>query len=99
MAAAKQPFDPLWQKIRHVIVLSLLGIQPYLQHHYTSARPTHCADQSACFELLGYDILLDDTGRPWLLEVCALEPSGCTHTLHSVVSVSTHACLLASACA
>ncbi|KAK9789746.1 hypothetical protein WJX73_005373 [Symbiochloris irregularis] len=69
MAAAKQPFDPLWQKIRHVIVLSLLGIQPYLKHHYTSARPNQSADESACFELLGYDIMLDDTGRPWLLEV------------------------------
>ena len=68
MTAARQPFEPLWEKIRHIIVLSLLGIQPHLLHHYTSARPA-AEEDSVCFELLGYDILIDETGRPWLLEV------------------------------
>uniref|UniRef100_A0A8D0GAD0 Tubulin tyrosine ligase like 2 n=1 Tax=Sphenodon punctatus TaxID=8508 RepID=A0A8D0GAD0_SPHPU len=47
----------LWQRITHIVTLTLLAITP-------SVPPT-----SNCFELFGFDILVDDKFKPWLLEV------------------------------
>lgn len=50
----------MWQRIVSIIVLTLVG-----ESVKAGALP-HCRN---CFEFLGYDILLDDDLRPWLLEV------------------------------
>nr|XP_057901846.1 probable tubulin polyglutamylase TTLL2 [Doryrhamphus excisus] len=47
----------LWQKISNIVTLTLLTIAP-------SGPACH-----NCVELLGFDILLDVTFKPWLLEV------------------------------
>ncbi|KAE8601506.1 hypothetical protein XENTR_v10013696 [Xenopus tropicalis] len=47
----------LWQKIYNIVTMTLLAIAPYIP-------PT-----PNCFELFGFDILIDDTLKPWLLEV------------------------------
>ncbi|XP_039738233.1 putative tubulin polyglutamylase TTLL2 [Pteropus medius] len=47
----------LWQKIRHVVILTVLAIAPSVP---VAAN---------CFELFGFDILIDDNLKPWLLEV------------------------------
>lgn len=56
-------------------MLSLLAVQPLLQLNYRTAFPAS-NDGFSCFELLGYDVLLDHKCRPWLLEA---RPPG--HTL------------------
>ncbi|KAM4770967.1 putative tubulin polyglutamylase TTLL2 [Rhinophrynus dorsalis] len=47
----------LWQRIYNIVTLTLLAI--------SSSVP----QSPNCFELFGFDILLDDTLKPWLLEV------------------------------
>ena len=47
----------LWARIRAIINLTLLSIAAGIP------------DNGGCFELLGYDIIIDDQLRPWLLEV------------------------------
>ncbi|KAL2792904.1 putative tubulin polyglutamylase TTLL2, partial [Daubentonia madagascariensis] len=47
----------LWQKIHRVVILTVLAIAPSVP------------SAANCFELFGFDILIDDNLKPWLLEV------------------------------
>lgn len=58
----------LWQDIDDIILKTILSIRPQLLHAYRAIFPSH--DRiSACFEILGFDIIIDRTLRPYLLEV------------------------------
>ena len=62
MAAAGHDLQPIWRRIEDLVVLSLLAIVPQLKHQYSMARPQGDPD-SVCFELLGYDVLVDEHKR------------------------------------
>lgn len=56
------------RKIQRAIVKTLCAVQPQLARCFRSCQPTHF-ENSMCFEILGFDILLDHRLKPWLLEV------------------------------
>ncbi|XP_056022289.1 tubulin polyglutamylase ttll6-like isoform X34 [Ostrea edulis] len=60
--------DKMWADIDDVITKTLISAHSILKHNYRTCFPNHVKG-SACFEILGFDVLLDRKLRPQVLEV------------------------------
>lgn len=58
----------LWEKIKDMIVKTIISGQPILSHHYKSCQPDNYAN-NMCFQILGFDVMLDSDCNPYVLEV------------------------------
>ena len=60
--------DKLWTDIDDTIIKTLISAHSVLKHNYRTCFPNHVKG-SACFEILGFDVLLDRRLRPHIIEV------------------------------
>ncbi|GKT27592.1 Tubulin tyrosine ligase [Aduncisulcus paluster] len=58
----------MWTQINDLIIKTVVAVQPTLAHTYRASRPDdpYC---KGCFEILGFDVLIDHKLTPWLIEV------------------------------
>jgi hypothetical protein len=67
--------DCMWAQVERIVALTLIAVEPRLQLQYRSclseeellAHNSH--RNSKCFQMLGFDIMLDSSGKANLLEV------------------------------
>ncbi|KAH8418381.1 hypothetical protein KR222_006286, partial [Zaprionus bogoriensis] len=57
-----------WAAVDDAIIKTVISAWPVLKHHYHICFPKHDQIQ-ACFQLLGFDILVDWKLKPYILEV------------------------------
>ena len=60
--------DKVKERIYQIIRLTLISIQPHLNLTYHTTVASNDG-RSRCFEILGFDVLIDSSLRPWLIEV------------------------------
>ena len=58
-------YNAVFAKIKDVILKSLISIEP----HVVNSLSRCTRHRNVCFELYGFDILVDAKLKPWLLEV------------------------------
>ncbi|XP_062920843.1 tubulin polyglutamylase TTLL7 isoform X3 [Mobula hypostoma] len=59
-----------WNDVSELVVKTLIVAEPHVLHAYRMCRPgQHPGSSSVCFEVLGFDIILDRKLKPWLLEI------------------------------
>ena len=60
----------LWRNIADMITKTLIVGEPHVLHAYRMCRPgVPSYSDSVCFEVLGFDVMIDRKLRPWLIEV------------------------------
>lgn len=75
----------IWNDIDDTIIKTLITAHPIVSHNYKTCFPRHRPSSSACFEILGFDVMLDRKLRPWIIEVNHSPSFGCDTSLDRVI--------------
>jgi tubulin polyglutamylase TTLL4 len=77
-------YDKVFEKIKDVIIKSIISIEPIIVNNLNrSSKNRHL-----CFELYGFDVILDSELKPWLLEVNVLPSLSSSSPLDKKIKTS-----------
>ncbi|XP_059583523.1 tubulin monoglutamylase TTLL4 isoform X2 [Alligator mississippiensis] len=57
--------EAIWEKIKDIVVKTIIASEPYV----TSLVKMYVRRPYCCHELFGFDVMLDENLKPWILEV------------------------------
>ena len=58
----------IWDSIRDLVIKSIISVEPMLANNLNRAS----RNRHLCFEVYGFDVILDHNLKPWLLEINVL---------------------------
>lgn len=76
--------DLFWSRIYDVIIKSIISGEANM---LTALKKT-CIHRANCFELFGYDVLIDSDLKPWLLEINLSPSLACESPLDTQIKAS-----------
>jgi tubulin polyglutamylase TTLL4 len=77
-------YDGVFVKIKDLIIKSVISIEPIIVNNMNRASK----NRHLCFELYGYDVLIDQNLRPWLVEVNVLPSFSSSSPLDKTIKTS-----------
>lgn len=79
--------ETMWREIEECCVKTIIAGQPGLAHMFKAVFRKSLGFN--CFEVLGFDIMLDEGGKPWMIEVCV---ASCHHPHLCLASTQYRIC-------
>ena len=73
--------DPIFRNIDKLIVKTLVAVEVPINTHAALCTP----NRNTCFELLGFDVMIDSAHKPWLLEVNTSPSLACDTPLDAAI--------------
>jgi hypothetical protein len=66
----------IWRQVDDLVVKTLISAEPTLFESLKAHLPAAARGEPnrTCFQVFGFDVMLDEQGKPWLLE-CNLDPA------------------------
>ena len=80
--------ETLWEQIGELCVKTIISVQPHLEHTYFTCRQRSDDTGFGCFELLGFDVIIDHKLKPFLLEVNHSPSFTCDSALDETVKTN-----------
>ena len=77
-------YDGVWSQIKDLIIKALITIQSHICNKLSKTG----TQRDQCFDLFGFDVLVDDTLKPWLLEVNMSPSLSCSAKLDKQIKTS-----------